>query len=281
MKISLITATLGRVDEIERLLISLTKQTYQNFELIIIDQNSHFDVSDIVNKYIYLIDIKYIRSSIKGLSYNRNVGLRQISGDVIGFPDDDCFYQNDVLNVVVNNFIHNNIKFCALPVYDTINMSNRYIYKQDSHLSRKDIFKFLISFNFFIVKNDVSFDEQLGVGAYFSSGEETDYLLENINKDDKGIFISQSGIHHIHNDQHLSNERAFKYALGFGAIFKKEIFLRKNFFYLFKFLYYLMRSVIGIVLYPSKSKLYLSTLKGRILGFRQFSILKASKHKFE
>ena len=36
MKISLVTATLGRVDEIEDLLISLIKQTFQNFELIIV-----------------------------------------------------------------------------------------------------------------------------------------------------------------------------------------------------------------------------------------------------
>lgn len=37
MKFSLITATLGRVHEIENLLISLSKQTYKDFELILVD----------------------------------------------------------------------------------------------------------------------------------------------------------------------------------------------------------------------------------------------------
>ena len=39
MKFSLIVATKNRVSEIERFLSSLINQNYQNFEVIIVDQN--------------------------------------------------------------------------------------------------------------------------------------------------------------------------------------------------------------------------------------------------
>ena len=104
MKISLVTATLGRVDEINILLDSLVKQTYKNFELIIVDQNEHYKVQNIVDRYTNILSIKYIKSSTKGLSYNRNIGIKECSGDIIGFPDDDCYYSENLLEEIVYTF---------------------------------------------------------------------------------------------------------------------------------------------------------------------------------
>ena len=65
MKVSLVTATLGRIDEINILLDSLVKQTYKDFELIIVDQNEHYKVQNIVDKYTNILNIKYIRSVLE------------------------------------------------------------------------------------------------------------------------------------------------------------------------------------------------------------------------
>lgn len=73
MLISLIMPTLNRYDDIYLLMDSLENQTYKNFELIVVDQNDNSKVKEIVDKYIDKLDIKYIKSSKKGLSYNRNV----------------------------------------------------------------------------------------------------------------------------------------------------------------------------------------------------------------
>lgn len=85
MLISLIMPTLNRYDDIYLLMDSLENQTYKNFELIVVDQNDNSKVKEIVDKYIDKLDIKYIKSSKKGLSYNRNVGIDNAVGQIIGF----------------------------------------------------------------------------------------------------------------------------------------------------------------------------------------------------
>ena len=40
--ISLITATYGRTEEVRTLLGSLARQSYKDFEFILVDQNPHF-----------------------------------------------------------------------------------------------------------------------------------------------------------------------------------------------------------------------------------------------
>ena len=104
MKVSLIMPTINVTKELDLFLQSLVQQTYQDFELIVVDQNPDRRVLDIVMKYEDKIEIKYIRSSQKGLSLNRNKGLIAREGEIIGFPDDDCEYQPDTIEKVVSFF---------------------------------------------------------------------------------------------------------------------------------------------------------------------------------
>ena len=48
MRFSLIVATLGRTAELRRLLESLAVQTHQDFEVIVVDQNTDDRVSQIL-----------------------------------------------------------------------------------------------------------------------------------------------------------------------------------------------------------------------------------------
>jgi glycosyltransferase involved in cell wall biosynthesis len=89
MKVSLILATVNRVNELEIFLKSLSNQTYQKFELILVDQNMDARLNEIVNKYRSTCKIKHIQAE-RGLSKARNVGFHHITGDIVAFPDDDC-----------------------------------------------------------------------------------------------------------------------------------------------------------------------------------------------
>ncbi|MGV3059036.1 glycosyltransferase family A protein [[Pasteurella] aerogenes] len=265
------TATLGRVKELETLLDSLANQTYKNFELIIIDQNEHFEIEKLVALYESKIDLKYIRSSIKGLSYNRNIGLKACSGEIIGFPDDDCFYSENVLKDIFNSFQYGNFKLVLIEAVDPL--TNEVYIPFSINVERKNIMMHSLSCNIFLkLDKKFIFDEKLGVGGEFSSGEETDFLWQQLFKNDNVCFVKGAYMYHIKGGYNsLSFSKAYKYGLGFGAIFKKEIFLRKNYMYSFMYARYLIRSIGGIILTKNK-RMYLGSLLGRIVGFIRYKV---------
>jgi glycosyltransferase involved in cell wall biosynthesis len=264
--------TLGRVDEVACLFSSLKAQTFRDFELVVVDQNEHHEVEKLVEFYKTDLSIVYIRSARKGLSLNRNIGLRKCKGDIVAFPDDDCWYRPDVLETVDKTFFDcPDITFCALPVYDTVNKNDCYLAPAKQMLQKRDVFKCCISINFFIKRNTcIEFDVRLGVGAKYGSGEETDYLYASMGKGAAGMFVNKSGIHHLKSRNYMTKERAYKYGLGFGAVFKKDMLQRKNKRAFFVFIYYLLRSFAGAILYPSRLGFYWETFKGRLCGFITF-----------
>src|SRR5271166_5434820 len=97
--ISLIVATMDRVTELERLLTSLDCQSYKEFEVIVVDQNPD-DRLLLVLRSHEALTIRHLRCS-PGASRARNVGLRIAGGDIIAFPDDDCWYPEGLLASVV------------------------------------------------------------------------------------------------------------------------------------------------------------------------------------
>ena len=88
-RVSVIIPTYNRCNVLERAIRSVLDQTFQDFELLIIDDHS----SDDPHKVIEAIDdarIKYIRhESNKGPSAARNTGIRNSSCAYIAFLDDD------------------------------------------------------------------------------------------------------------------------------------------------------------------------------------------------
>jgi glycosyltransferase involved in cell wall biosynthesis len=102
--ISLIVATLGRSTEMERFLEHADKQSYCKFEVIVVeDQNSDGRLEDIIKRYESRMAIIHLRCS-PGLSKARNAGIRVSSGEIIAFPDDDCWYSPSLLESIVTLF---------------------------------------------------------------------------------------------------------------------------------------------------------------------------------
>lgn len=281
-KFSLIMATLGRKKEVENFMNSLKKQTYNNFELIIVDQNENNYIAHLYNEYSKYYTIKYVHIDKKGLSLARNVGLKYASGDIIAFPDDDCEYDKDILDEV-NTFFTNNLNYniltCNLLDKDLNKQSNGKWPHKDKDLNTINIFKTGISCTIFIKKvnmEDINFDEKLGVGAYLGSGEETDMLLQLIHNKYKGRYVHN--LHVYHDDQkELDNIKIYNYSLGFGAVIKKELAYRKNYFYVNKLLInILIKPIIGIILYTilfnrNKRLTYINKLNGRLQGFIKYN----------
>jgi len=272
-------ATLDRYEEIILFLNSLVNQTYKNFELIIVDQNGNNRIELLAQSYS--LNINVIQSSVKGLSLNRNIGLGHISGDIVAFPDDDCEYKPDTLETIASFFSTNteygfytcNTKEKSSNLSIVTNLSN------DTTIAKYNVMRTGISFTIFVRKNAVAsfkFDEQLGIGAKFGSGEESDllyYLLKNKNK---GFYFSNNHIFHPHKPDTI--EKTYNYGKGYGAIHKKAIFYYGYYSVLFLFLFTLFKNLIRIFL-SLFSKYRIAMLKGRIYGFCHYKIERNPNHE--
>ncbi|BBU41183.1 glycosyl transferase [Aeribacillus pallidus] len=272
MKISLIVATKNRVKELEKLFDSLLKQSYKNFEVIVVDQNEDDRVVKICNKYSDL-DIILVKSK-PGLSRARNIGLQLVTGDIIGFPDDDCIYNNDTLEYV-KNFFSNSNKYVFLTgrsVDEQSKTSGANFLTKSQEINKKNIWKTAISYTIFvkreILTNIPLFDESLGVGSgtIFGSGEETDFLLNIIKKSYKGYYDANFTIIHP-NQVKLYNKKAYKRALLYGAGYMKV--LKKHQYGGLYIINSLLRPLFAILIYclrPKKALFYLYSFIGRFKG---------------
>lgn len=275
MKFSLILATMGRIDEVEMFIKSLLIQTYKNFELIIVDQNNHDKIKEICLLYKNQINIKYIKIKPRGLSNARNMGMRLCTGDIISFPDDDCEYYEETLHRVHEKFklyTDDIVTFKIIDKDTKLNTCGNWL-DVDTSINKKNIFNTAISITIF-VKNkkneELRFDENLGVGTRLSSGEETDFILELLNRGYKGTYYCDIYVYHPQKEKDFS--RGYNYALGTGAVYYKESIGRKNYKYIFNYFKSIIGSLIRICTSLIKGNIKIakynkSVLKGRIDGF--------------
>lgn len=277
MLVSLVMPTLNRYDDIDLLMQSFKRQTYKNFELIVIDQNDNNKVEEIVSKYKNDIVVKYIKSDKIGLSYNRNIGIKMAKGQIIAFPDDDCVYEDDTLEKVIKFFEGNadyRIYSCKTMDANKVDAFKK-MYDGTCEISSINVLDTITSITFFVhfkEQDYTLFDEKLGVGGPFGSGEEIDYILDLLSKGYKGRYFGDDIIYHPakkHSKSKEKYQRDFNYGRGFGALCKKQIVYRKDYKFLKVMTSKLIRNVGGLVLSSSKDY-HSATIKGRINGFREY-----------
>lgn len=100
--ISVIVCTYGRSEALRELLIALNAQVYGRFEVLIIDGNEGVSparraVAEFLSGSKPAFPLKIIRSE-KGLTRQRNVGLRAATGDLLCFLDDDVTFDAKFLS---------------------------------------------------------------------------------------------------------------------------------------------------------------------------------------
>ena len=106
MKLSIITVVRNAETTIEETILSVTNQTYQDCEFIIVDGLSTDSTNGIINKYKEKIDV-YISEEDKGIYDAMNKGVDLASGEWIYFLGaDDVLYSEDSLsNFFSNDFL--------------------------------------------------------------------------------------------------------------------------------------------------------------------------------
>ena len=102
-KISIITISFNSEDTISKTINSVKSQTYNQFEYLLIDGGSIDRTLNIVKEQDHIS--KIISEPDKGIYDAINKGIKNSSGDIIGFLNsDDTFYDKNSLQHIVDAF---------------------------------------------------------------------------------------------------------------------------------------------------------------------------------
>ncbi|SCH85682.1 glycosyltransferase family 2 protein [uncultured Bacteroides sp.] len=103
-KHSIIVPAYNTGNAIRQCIDSVLKQTYPNWELIIVDDGSKDNTSEIIDEYAKNDNrIKVFHIPNEGVSYARNVGLAAAQGEYVMFVDSDDWIELDYLQQVGNH----------------------------------------------------------------------------------------------------------------------------------------------------------------------------------
>ena len=113
--VSIIIPVYNGENTIDKAICSVLNQSYDNIELIIIDDGSTDNTFDIIKSYKNNNKIKLIRQSNKGLAAARNRGLDEVKGNYILFLDSDDTLEKNTVETLVNTV--NKFKKCDFVVF--------------------------------------------------------------------------------------------------------------------------------------------------------------------
>src|SRR5258708_23537141 len=109
-EVSVIIPTHNRRELVREAIASVCAQTYQDFELIVIDDGSTDGTCEIVHEFP---DVHYVFQENRGVSAARNRGVALSCGRLLAFLDSDDFWQPRKLETQVAFFaVHSEAQIC-------------------------------------------------------------------------------------------------------------------------------------------------------------------------
>lgn len=108
-KITIIIPVYNGEQALKQCLSSIPHQTYKNYEVIIVDNNSNDATKKIIidfqkehNKFKYLFEKQ------KSVGKARNAGINMATGDILVFTDSDCTVPNNWIEKLTKPILHEN-----------------------------------------------------------------------------------------------------------------------------------------------------------------------------
>ena len=106
MKYSIIVPVYNRPDEVDELLESLSNQTQQDFEVIIVEDGSIKTCKDVCDKYADILALHYYAKENSGPGQSRNYGAERANGEWLIILDSDVVLPKGYLAAVDSAIRH-------------------------------------------------------------------------------------------------------------------------------------------------------------------------------
>ena len=100
MRYSFIIPVYNRPDEVDELLQSLTRQTFRDFEVVVVEDGSSVPCEQVVEKYNSKLDIHYYNKPNSGPGQTRNYAAERSKGEFLLILDSDCILPEGYLEAV-------------------------------------------------------------------------------------------------------------------------------------------------------------------------------------
>ena len=228
-KISIIIPVYNVEPYLSRCLDSVLNQTYTNFEILCVDDGSTDNSGNICDEYAERDSrIKVFHKENGGLSTALNVGIKNFSGDYIGFADSDDWVEPQMYEVLYKSLTDINVHLsavCFVRDYDTNPVVEAGIEKiPDRVLKQKEMLLYAIRnvhyagfgrvvwnklYRADIIKNSgVMFDDSLRIAMDLKFV--TDLLMSG---DITGIFTNKPLYHYVQRQGSLMRLNKMEYRL--------------------------------------------------------------------
>ena len=143
--VSIIMPNYNSEKYISQTINSVLNQTYQNWELIIVDDKSTDNSPNIIKEFIKndnRIKLTILETNSGRPALPRNIGIKKAQGDFIAFLDSDDLWYKDKLKLQLDFMIKNNYYF-TYSAYDVIDENNKLIssFTPPMKLSYNDLLK--------------------------------------------------------------------------------------------------------------------------------------------
>jgi len=131
LKISIVTPNYNYGKYISQTIESVLEQNYPNFEHIIIDDGSTDNSLEIIKKYVekYPDQIKLIQQGNSGQTPAINRGLKEVTGEIVGWINSDDLFMPDAFNLIAKKFREDDKIDIVFGNVDVVDLNNRFIYK--------------------------------------------------------------------------------------------------------------------------------------------------------
>ena len=236
MVTAVITTHCRESDIVSRALESVMDQTYEDMEIILVDDSpSSYEKRDEIKSLAEQArkKVTYIpHEKCMGACAARNTGISHAKGEYIAFLDDDDEWLPTKIEKQIEMFSSKEVGFvyCRYKVIDTVNNTARTSKKQ---IERGNIFKYLICENMvgstsFPLIRKSALEEIGGFDTELQSAQDLDVWLRISEKYDAEYVDEELGIYYFHSsDQITSNPK--KKISGLERIIDKNIeYLRSH-----------------------------------------------------
>lgn len=212
-KVSVVICTYNRAQYLPQAIESVLAQSFQDFELIIVDDTSTDNTQILMEKYISDTRVRYIKNDINlGLGKNRVKSTKEARGEYIAILDSDDYWVdiNKISKQV--DFLDKNKKVGVVGTFGKIvDDKDNIIGKLEYKTNNLDIRKHILSYHQFL-HSSVLFKKEafIKAGGYddtLSPAEDFDLILKIGTEYELANLPEYSTHYRVHNENSSSNDK--------------------------------------------------------------------------